>query len=126
MIDEMLAKNGVSFTDALLLGGIDAVKVFVGWFSFAVARKYRLEKHAFPSNIFDWIYLACIALCIPYLLSIILNVTGIVYLLCLGDGGFIQIYTLMAICALWGTFAIKQNELLEYIHKNKSQSGSDC
>jgi hypothetical protein len=125
MIDEMLPKNGVSFTDALLLGGIDAVKVAVGLLSFAVARKYRLSKHPFPDKAFEWFCLACTALVAPLILWILLSVTGILYLVCLGDGGFIQIYTLMAICALWGTFAIKHDEILGYIHKNKSQSEPD-
>ena len=77
MIDEMLPKNGVSFTDALLLGGIDAVKVFVGWFSFAFARKYRLDNYPFPDKAFDWFILALTALFIPYGVAIILTVIPI-------------------------------------------------
>lgn len=123
MINEMLPKNGASFTDALLLGGIDAVKLFVGWISFTFARKYRLDNYPFPDKAYDWFQLALFALFIPYVEAIFLIV--IVYFLSLGDGGFIQIYTLMAICSLLGTFAIKHDEIVGYIHEKKKQSESE-
>ena len=116
--------NKVSIAEAFLLGGLDTLKVLVGWFSFAVARKYRVEKNTFPNKVSDWIHLSCVTLFIPFASSLFLNITGLIYFISSDDGGFIRTYTFMALCSLWGAFAIKQDELLRHIHKGQKEA--DC
>jgi hypothetical protein len=116
--------NVASITEAFVLGGIDTLKVFVGYLSFAVARKYRVEKNTFPNKVSDWIHLSCVALLMPFASSLFLNMTGLIYFISSDDGGFIRTYTFMALCSLWGAFAIKQDELLRHIHKGQKEA--DC
>lgn len=116
--------NGVSITEAFVLGGIDVLRILVGYFSFAFARKYRLEKHTFLNKLSERIQLLCVALLAPFALSIFLNFTGLMHLISSDDGGFIRTYTTMAFCSLWGAFALKHDELLQHIHKGQKEA--DC
>jgi hypothetical protein len=125
MDDFITNTNGVSITEAFVLGGIDTLKVFVGYFSFAFARKYRLEEHTFLNKPSNWIQLFCVVLLAPFACSIFLNFTGLIYLISSDDGGFIRTFTFMALCSLWGAFVVPHSDLLQHIHNNQKKSGYD-